>query len=91
MKNIIRENYLSRIRPYYESDLIKVITGIRRCGKSIILSQITSEIKEYIDENHIIYLDLESVKDRRLNTCEKLETKIVSLIVDEGKYYIFID
>ena len=91
MKNIIRDNYLSRIRPYYESDLIKVITGIRRCGKSIILSQITNEIKEYIDEDHIIYLDLESIQDRRLNTSEKLESKIESLIVDEGKYYIFID
>ena len=37
---IIRENYLKKIRPFYEQDLIKVITGIRRCGKSVILNGI---------------------------------------------------
>ena len=42
---IIREKYLSKIRPFYDIDLIKVITGIRRCGKSIILSQIIDELK----------------------------------------------
>ena len=41
-----RELYLKRIRPFYESDLIKVITGIRRCGKSILLNQIMNEMKE---------------------------------------------
>ena len=43
---IIRENYLSRIRPFYEVDLIKVITGIRRCGKSVIMTQIMDEIRK---------------------------------------------
>ena len=42
---IIREHYLNQIRPFYDSDLIKVITGIRRCGKSVILSQIEEEIR----------------------------------------------
>ena len=41
---IIREHYLNQIRPFYDSDLIKVITGIRRCGKSVILSQIEEEL-----------------------------------------------
>ena len=91
MKNIIREQYLARIRPYYESDLIKVITGIRRCGKSVILSQIINEIKTYINEDHIIKIDLESIKDRNIKTCESLEDKVSSLIKDNNKYYIFID
>ena len=42
---IIREKYLSKIRPFYDVDLIKAITGIRRCGKSIIIKQIIDELK----------------------------------------------
>ena len=41
---IVRERYISQIRPFYESDLIKVITGIRRCGKSVVLEQIKNEL-----------------------------------------------
>ena len=91
MENIIRSKYLARIRPYYESDLIKVITGIRRCGKSVILSQIIAEIQDSVDSAHIIKIDLESIESRRINTCEKLENKISNLIKDRGRYYIFID
>ncbi len=91
MKTIKREIYLKRIRPYYDSDLIKTITGIRRCGKSVILSQIIDEIKGYVDDKHIIAINLESIQDRKINTCEKLEKKITSLIKDKSKYYIFID
>ena len=54
---IKRETYLSKIREFYSSDIIKVITGIRRCGKSVLLKQIIDEIKEQnIDEKHIIYI-----------------------------------
>ena len=42
---ISRERYLQQIRPFYDSDLIKVITGIRRCGKSILLKQVMDELK----------------------------------------------
>ena len=45
MRIIKREIYLSRIRKYYDIDLIKVLTGVRRCGKSIILNQIMDELK----------------------------------------------
>ena len=52
-----REMYLSRIRGFYDSDLIKILVGIRRCGKSVILKQIMNELKEKkVDENHIIYV-----------------------------------
>ena len=56
---IIRENYLKKIRQFYESDLVKVITGIRRCGKSVILNQVIDEIKQKSD--NIIYLNFERV------------------------------
>ena len=58
---IIREKYLSKIRPFYDQDLIKVIMGIRRCGKSVLLLQIINEIKEKgIEEKQIIYIDFEN-------------------------------
>ena len=53
---IIREKYLSKIRPFYEQDLIKVIMGIRRCGKSVLLLQIINELKDKgIEKEQIIY------------------------------------
>ena len=61
-KNVYpREKYLRKIRPFYHSDIIKVITGIRRCGKSVVLRQIIDEIKEKgVTEDHIIYMNIES-------------------------------
>lgn len=52
--------YLKRIREFYNSDLIKILVGIRRCGKSVILRQIIEELKEKgIKEEHIIYINFE--------------------------------
>ena len=60
---IKREKYLSQIRDFYDKDLIKVITGIRRSGKSVLLKQIIEEIKaQGIDTDHIIYINFEDVK-----------------------------
>lgn len=60
---IKRELYLNKIRPFIDSDLIKVIIGIRRCGKSVLAKQIISEIKEkHVDDAHIIYLNFEDLQ-----------------------------
>lgn len=92
MEYIIRENYLKKIRPFYDSNYIKVITGIRRCGKSILMSQIIDEIKKQgIDDEHIIVIDLEGKSGKGLTTRTKLEKKLDQLIKDNKKYYIFID
>lgn len=92
MEYIIRENYLKKIRPFYDSNYIKVITGIRRCGKSILMSQIIDEIKKQgIDDKHIIVIDLEGKSGKGLTTRTKLEKKLDQLIKDNKKYYIFID
>ena len=57
---IIRERYLKLIRPFYDQNLIKVLIGIRRSGKSVILTQIMDELKQKsIDSKHIIYMNRE--------------------------------
>ena len=57
---IKRELYLKKIRPFYHLELIKVITGIRRCGKSVLLQQIAKELKEDgIGEEQILFLNFE--------------------------------
>ena len=79
METTKRENYLSRIRPYYDSPLIKVITGIRRCDKSEILKQIMKEIENGgVDKNHIIYLDLESIQCRNIKSVEKIKPNLIN-------------
>ena len=87
-----REIYLSRIRGFYDSDLIKILVGIRRCGKSVILKQIMDEIKENgIEENHILYINFEFVEFEDLKDYKKLNSYIKERIKDNKKYYIFLD
>lgn len=87
-----REMYLSRIRGFYDSDLVKILVGIRRCGKSVILKQIMNELKEKgIDEKHIIYVNFEFIEFEELQDYKKLNTYIKEKIVDDNKYYVFLD
>ncbi len=89
---IIREAYLQKIRPFYDSNYIKAITGIRRCGKSELLLQIKAELlSKGVDEKHIIYLDLEGKSGEGITTRIKLEKRLDALMNDDKKYYIFID
>lgn len=91
-KMIIRENYLKRIRPFYDSNYIKVITGIRRSGKSELLKQIIEEIKKMgIEESNIIKIDLEGKNGEGITTRKSLEKTIDRYIKNNDKYYIFID
>ncbi len=89
---IVRELYLERIRPFYESEMVKVITGIRRCGKSTIMRQIMDElIVKEISPQHIIYINFEDYKYRKISTPDALYEYIEAQICDEDKYYLFID
>lgn len=90
---IKRTKYLDLIRRFYDSSLIKVLTGIRRCGKSVLLSQIKEEIKETynIDEGHIISINFEDVSFTNLRNYIKLNNFIIKKIKDKNKYYIFLD
>ena len=87
-----REMYLSRIRGFYDSDLIKILVGIRRCGKSVILKQIIDEIKEKdVDDEHIVYINFEYIEYEELRDYKKLNKYIKERIRDNKKYYIFLD
>ncbi len=87
-----RELYLSQIRPYFESDIIKVITGIRRSGKSVLLESIRDElIQNGIKGDHIIYLNLEDLDFESIKTASDLNKEIKNRIIDSEKYYIFLD
>jgi len=89
---ILREAYLEKIRPFYDSQYIKVITGIRRCGKSELLKQIMAELRSRgILESQIICLDLEGVSGEGITTRKKLEKALTKKIITKEKYYIFID
>ncbi|MBO5352469.1 MAG: ATP-binding protein [Lachnospiraceae bacterium] len=87
-----REIYLKRIRPFYESEMIKVITGIRRCGKSTIMRQMIEEIRESgVEENHIVYVNFEDYKFRKISNADALYEYVESQIADEKRYYLFFD
>ena len=78
-----REIYLSWIRVFYNSDLVKILVGIRSCGKSIILKQIISELKEQcIDDDHIIYINFEFIEYEDLRDYKKLNKYIKEKIID---------
>ena len=87
-----REKYLKQIREFYDTDLIKVITGIRRCGKSVLLKQIIEELKEEkIDKEHIIYINFEDVEYTYIANYLDLNKYIKGKIKDNKKYYLFFD
>ena len=87
-----RELYLSRLREYYDIDLIKVLTGIRRAGKSKILEQIIDELKERgIDESHIVFINFEDLDFQYLDTANKLNDYVKTKMVTDQKYYLFFD
>ena len=89
---IIREKYLSKIRPFYNVDLIKVITGIRRCGKSVILTQIMDELKATgIKEEQIIYINFELKKYSNIKNDDDLYLYIKEMLNKDIKYYLFFD
>lgn len=86
---IRREHYLEQIREFYDSDLIKIITGIRRCGKSVILEQVMNEIK--MKSDNVIYLNFEDKKI--LNKIDNGEGLLdyVESNRKKGKCYVFLD
>lgn len=88
-----RESYLNKLRGFYNDPMIKVITGIRRCGKSYLLKSIIEELKEQgIAEKNIIYIELDKKGYKSIETPEQLEKAIDSLVKNNKDFkYLFID
>ena len=93
MKFYRRENYLKRIRNFYnDGSIIKVITGIRRCGKSTLLKSIIGELQEKgVPEKDIISIELDKKEFKKIVTPEQLEVEIDKRIIDKDFKYLFID
>ncbi|MEI6754670.1 MAG: ATP-binding protein [Paludibacter sp.] len=89
---IRREKYLQQIIPLIDKPFIKVITGIRRCGKSVILKQLIDLfLQNGIENDKIIYYNFESLLHIEIDDYLKLYNEIKSKIVDNEKYYILLD
>lgn len=88
-----RENYLKKIRGFYhDTDLIKVITGVRRCGKSCLMQTISDELKESgISSENIFYINLDKRGYKNVKKAEQLENLIDEICVSKGIKYLFID
>lgn len=85
---LIREKYLERIRPYYEMDIVKVIVGPRRAGKSVILNAVKDEIDA--DEEHKISINFEDMDYDSIKDASDLNNHIKERI-GKGRYYLFFD
>ncbi len=90
---IKRKSYLQKIHPFIGLDFVKVITGVRRSGKTVMLSLIMDELREQgIPQEHIVSLNFENFENNHLCTAEKLHTYVSDRIADsKDKYYIFFD
>lgn len=87
-----RDLYLKRIRPFYNSEMVKVITGIRRCGKSTIMKQIIEELKDNgVPDKRIIYINFEDYQYRNIMTSDALYKYIKEKIIETEKYFLLID
>lgn len=88
-----REFYLNQLINKQNNGLVKIITGIRRCGKSYLLDPLFKSylLNNGIDEQHIIKIDLDSIENKELLVGENLFNYVITLIKDEKKYYILLD
>lgn len=89
---INRENYLDKLVGYTDKNLIKVITGVRRCGKSFLLQLFRNAlVTRGIPGDHIIYLNFEDLSFQDIQDGQTLNSYITQRMVDQGRYYILLD
>ena len=93
MKLFKRENYLKKIRGFYHAaDIIKVITGVRRCGKSTLMQIIAEELQaEGVKDEQILFLNLDKRGYRKVKTADQLDDLIASFPKAKGMTYLFVD
>lgn len=91
-KLVERKKYLELIRPFYDVDLIKVMVGSRRAGKSKIIELIVKELKEKgVSDKNIIVINFEDVTYDEIDDYKKLNDFVLKKIVNKDKYYLFFD
>ena len=90
---INRDKYLNELVSKMHNRMIKIITGIRRCGKSYLLNEIFFEylISLGINENHIIRISLEDLENEHLTDAHVINEYVKSLIIDDQMYYVIVD
>lgn len=89
---INRPSYLAQITPFINAPLIKVITGIRRSGKSTVLKLLQSQLlTQGIDKEQIIYINFESFAFNEFKNSQKLYAFVLEKITSENKYYLLLD
>jgi uncharacterized protein len=92
MKDYIkRDGYIEKVKPFIGKDLIKVLTGQRRVGKSYLLYQIIDEIKSLDSESNIVFINMELYEFASINNSDDLISYINSKLVKTGRNYVFID
>ena len=91
--NINRDKYLNDLINRMHNGMIKVVTGIRRCGKSYLIFTIFRNylLEQGVDENHIISIELDQRKDKKYRNPDTILDYIESGIVDEEQYYVLLD
>lgn len=90
---IERKEYVNQIKPFIDKDIIKIITGIRRCGKSVFLKQIIEYLKSLnISDENIIYINFDDIKYKNIKNEEELDRIIIEKSEKiDGKLYLFFD
>ena len=93
MRLFRREKYISRIRPFFhDTEIIKVITGIRRSGKSSLMQTVSEELKELgVSEENILFYNLDKYGYKNIKTSEALEELLFGGEQRDGIKYVFID
>lgn len=93
MMEIERNYYLNKLISKKNNQLIKIVTGIRRCGKSYLLDPIFKNylLANGVDENHIIKLELDSIENEEYTDPKKLYEYVMHKVVDTDTYYVILD
>ncbi|MCL2198299.1 MAG: ATP-binding protein [Defluviitaleaceae bacterium] len=89
---ILRPQYIKKIMPFVNTPLVKILTGIRRCGKSTILKMITEELKNSgVSAEQILFYNFDSMQHEEIKTAKALYQDVKSRLATAGKTYLFLD
>lgn len=92
MKIIERKKYLNQLIRFKDNDMVKIVTGVRRCGKSSLLEMFRQHLyQEGINPDHVIEIDFKRYDNKELTSQDKIMEYLKKNIVDADRYYVFID